>query len=136
MAKAGQLVGALPANDDATIAWVPVDFVASSLFDMARSDEPVFNLIAPQPVPWATFFDAFDKRLGVPLIPYEEWVERVSAAADINTDQENMSAFALMDFFRDAQFGEQPMSTVRVVIILRALREMRPLDEENALRYL
>jgi thioester reductase-like protein len=136
MAKAGQLVGALPANDDATVAWVPVDVVASSLVDMARSDGPVFNLVAPQPVPWATIFGAFGKRLGVPLIPYQEWVERVSAAADANTDQDNVSAFALADFFRDAQFGDQPMSTARAVIASHALREMQPLNEEDALRYL
>jgi hypothetical protein len=136
MAKAGQLVGALPANNNATVAWVPVDVVARSLIDMARSDGPVFNLVAPQPVPWATIFGAFGKRLGVPLIPYQEWVERVSAAADANTDQDNVSAFALADFFRDAQFGDQPMSTARAVIASHALREMQPLNEEDALRYL
>jgi hypothetical protein len=128
-------------SDDAMAAqmltWVPVDVVAAALIDMSRSDEPVFHLSAPQPVPWHAVFSAFAQRLGLPLVPYAEWVVRVSAAAEANTADENVPAFALLDFFRAANFGEDVrMSTTRAVTVSRALAEMRPLGEEDAFKYL
>jgi hypothetical protein len=117
------------------IAWVPVDVVARSLIAMARADAPVFNVIAPRPIPWSTVFGAFARALNVPLVDYDAWVERVAAAAEANRDAENVPAFALVDFFRAAKFGERKTCVERAVEVAEALREMEPLAEEDALRY-
>jgi hypothetical protein len=119
------------------LSWVPVDIVAAALIEMASSNEPVFNLSAPLSVPWHAIFGAFSRRLGLPLVPYAEWVARVSAAAEANTADEDVPAFALLDFFRAAKFGEDvKMSTARAAAVSHALAEMRSLGEEDALKYL
>ncbi|KAI0031502.1 acetyl-CoA synthetase-like protein [Vararia minispora EC-137] len=137
IAKASQLVGALPSRGSEAVSWVPVDIVAAALIEMARSNEPVLHLNAPKPATWDTIFGAFARGLGLPLIPYDEWVARVSAAAEANTREEHVSAFALTDFFKKAHFGEDAvMALDRSMKTSSTLAHMTPLGEQDAMRYL
>ncbi|KAL6303205.1 male sterility protein-domain-containing protein, partial [Sparassis latifolia] len=61
------------------VAWLPVDIVTSALLDMVSSKivEPVLNLVHPRPVTWDSLFAPAAANLGVPLVPYSEWLGRL-----------------------------------------------------------
>ncbi|KZV64715.1 hypothetical protein PENSPDRAFT_690491 [Peniophora sp. CONT] len=103
---------------------------------MARSEEPVFNLVSPVPSDWQTVFGAFAKRLSLPLIKYDEWAARVSAAAEANTREEDMQPLALADFFQAGMFGEgTAISTERACQVSPALAKMSPIGEKDVALY-
>lgn len=136
IARLGQIVRALPDRDE-PISWVPVDIVATALIDMARSEKPVFNLVAPTPSDWKTVFGAFSQQLGLPLIKYDEWTACVSAAAESNTNNEDVQPLALADFFRAGVFGEDAkISTVRACEASPALANMSPVGAKDVALYL
>ena len=41
---------------------------------MRRSSHPVLHLIYPRPTPWRTLLTGVASALGVPLVPYSEWL--------------------------------------------------------------
>ncbi|KAI0318579.1 acetyl-CoA synthetase-like protein [Amylostereum chailletii] len=128
-------VGALPARSG-TVSWVPVDVAASVLLEMAHSSSPVLHLISPHPAQWNAIFSAFGKQLGLPLLPYAEWLARVQTVVS-SPSQDHTSAHSLVEFFKMGVFGEDiSFSTIRAVQASRALAEMRPLGHEDALSYL
>jgi hypothetical protein len=119
------------------MSWVPVNIAAASIIEMSRSSEPIFHLVSPKPVAWSIIFGAFAKRLVVPLIPYDEWICRMSSAAESNTDKENVPALSLADFFRSSNFGESvKLSTIRGCAAAPALANMQQLIEKDALKYI
>lgn len=136
IARLSQIVKAIPDRDE-PVSWVPVDIVAAALIDMARTEEPVFNLVAPTPSDWKTVFGAFAQRLDLPIIGYEEWIARVSAAAESNTSEENVQPFALAGFFQAGVFGEgTAISTERACKASPALAHMSPIGEKDVLLYM
>ncbi|KZV68636.1 acetyl-CoA synthetase-like protein [Peniophora sp. CONT] len=136
IARLGQIVKALPDLDE-QITWVPVDIAATALIQMIRSEEPVFNLVAPNPSNWRSVFGTFAKRLNVPLIEYDEWAARVVVAAEANTREEDVQPLALSDFFRVGSFGEKiKISAERACEASPALANMAPIGEKDALLYL
>ena len=48
---------------------------------MVDSNERALHLVSPKPVPWNAVFLPIADRLGVPAVPYEEWLERLKKAA-------------------------------------------------------
>lgn len=135
IARLGQIVKALPERDE-PVTWIPVDIVATALVDMARSEDPVFNLVAPVASDWRTVFGAFAEHLGLPLIKYDEWVSRVTAAAETNTSAEDIQPFALARFFQVGNFGEGALvSTERACEASPALASMAPISEQDVALY-
>ncbi|VDB85408.1 unnamed protein product [Peniophora sp. CBMAI 1063] len=136
IARLGQMVHAIPERDE-PISWVPVDVVATTLIDMTRSEEPVFNLVAPVPSDWKTVFGAFAKQLNLPLMAYDKWTSRVSAAAETYTGDRDVQPLALADFFQAGKFGEgTTISTERACKASPALANMSPIGEKDVTLYL
>ncbi|VDB87373.1 unnamed protein product [Peniophora sp. CBMAI 1063] len=135
IARLGQIVQALPMRDE-PVTWVPVDIAATALIDMTRSEEPCFNLVAPVASDWQTVFGAFAERLNLPLIKYEEWAARVTAAAERNTSSEDTQPFALAQFFQEGNFGEgASISTTRACKVSPTLAKMSPVGAEDVALY-
>lgn len=75
--------------------------------------------------------------MNVPMIPYDDWIQRVSDVAESNTAQENVTALALVDFFRAGNFGETvELFADRAIAVSPALAGMKPLGAEDAHLYL
>ena len=133
--RLGQIVHALPMRDE-PVTWVPVDTAAAALIDMARSEEPVFNLVAPVSSDWQTVFGAFAERLNLPLIKYDEWAARVLAAADSDISAEDVQPFALASFFQAGNFGEGALvSTIRACEVSPTLAKMSPIGKQDVALY-
>ena len=117
-----------------------MDVVAAALQEMATSGEPVLHLVAPRPVPWDTLFRPIAARLGLPLVPYADWLGRVErsaadARAQANGSGAHDSAHSLLEFFRNEGMHFS-LSTDRAVRCSRALADARPLGPEDAERWL
>ncbi|GBE77884.1 acetyl-CoA synthetase-like protein [Sparassis crispa] len=147
LVSAAQALGCMPSQDD-IVAWVPVDTTASALLDMVASAtvEPVLNLVHPRPVPWDSLFAPAAARLGVPLVPYAEWLAKLEAAAAAKTAgksasarevQQHDTAVTLLEFFRAGEFdGHMRLSTEKAERCSATLAQFRQLDKEDMLKTL
>jgi hypothetical protein len=104
---------------------------------MAHSSEPILNLVAPRPATWNDVFGIFSRSLNIPLIPYDEWAAKVTAAADSNTTKEHLQAFALADFFTEIGSESRTLiSTDKAVKEAKSLDAAPALGEQDVMKYL
>lgn len=119
----------------------------------ADTASPVLHLAHPNPVAWSTLFTAASQELcDLPLVPYTEWVDRLTQSAHAqNRDAEasaqqvaRIPALRILDFFQeagadaDAKEGREAMGTRRLALdraccaspTLSGLKSA-PLDEDN-----
>ena len=118
-----------------------MDVVAAALQEMVDSGERALHVVSPRPVPWNTVFLPIGEYLGVPAVPYDEWVARLeSSAADARTKagvEGHDSAHNLVHFFKSEGMGGAavPLSTEKAVRSSKALADARPLGREDAVRF-
>ena len=123
------------------LTWVAVDVVASTLQDMVDSNERALHLVAPRPVPWNDVFLPIAKWLGVPAVPYSEWLARLeksaAAASAKPSVEQHDSAHNLISFFKAEGMGGAavPLSTEKAVRCSKALATARPIGREDAIKY-
>ena len=123
------------------LTWVAVDVVAAALQEMIVSDERALHLVSPIPVPWDAVFGPMAKRLGLPVVPYDEWIAQLeTSAADVRARggvEGHESAHNLIGFFKSEGMGGAavPLSTAKAVKASKALADARPLGSEDAVRY-
>ncbi|KAF8185750.1 acetyl-CoA synthetase-like protein [Pholiota molesta] len=117
LVKSSVSLGALP-TADGTITWIPTNFVAGSLLDLASSDDrypPAMNLVHHNPVDWNSTIQYIKEALerehnvSLPFIPYQEWVAKLATlAASANSEQLNSTpAIKLLGFFEGLAAGER-----------------------------
>ncbi|KAI0681684.1 male sterility protein-domain-containing protein [Cerioporus squamosus] len=140
LVRVSQRLGCIPVKDE-DLTWVAVDVVASALQDFVESDERVLHLVSPYPVPWNSVFIPIAERLGVPAVPYTEWLARLeqsaAAASARPSAEQHDAAHNLIDFFKTSGMGgsKGPLSTEKAVRCSKALAELRPIGREDALNY-
>ncbi|KAI0045616.1 acetyl-CoA synthetase-like protein [Auriscalpium vulgare] len=154
MVKSAATLKCLP-NLDGTVSWITAPDAASAIIEMSKSDADsprTLHLVHPRGVPFSSLISPLSSALGVPLVPYNQWLaalERSSPSADApiaeveHTQREN-PAIALLDFFRSARVGPhwEPLgvarlSTDRAVLVSDTLRvRAEPLGEQNARQWL
>jgi hypothetical protein len=93
----------------------------------------IVHLINPQPVPWSTLGKGIAVELGVPLVPYTEWLAQLEKAAQIQENSKSCRACRLLPFFRaqsrlagggpDA-FGFPKLDMTNALSVSRSLRSM------------
>ncbi|EMD37730.1 hypothetical protein CERSUDRAFT_94730 [Gelatoporia subvermispora B] len=135
-----QTFGRVPSRNQ-DITWVPVDSAASILLEMVHSDEKVLYLVHPRPVPWNAIFSPIAKRLGLPLVPYHEWVECLRESTDgthVNGGPLPQSAaLHLKEFFEnDVGAAEIHLSTEKSASASEVLRHLKPLEQSHVLKWL
>ena len=108
---------------------------------MVDSGEPALHIIAPRPVPWDSLFVPMAERLGLTIVPYDEWVSRLEKNAAEARAQGGVeghdSAHNLIHFFKGETISGATvsLSTDRAVRVSKTLREARPLSKEDAVRF-
>lgn len=128
-----------------TAAWMRLDEAAASLLEMLAADFAapgtggVLHLVHPRPIPWRDVFAPYAAALGVPLVPFGEWLERLAKHA---ADPASVPAVRLLEFWRtlgargfDAMGGIEAVSTARAQSVAPTLRDMRPLDEKDVWKW-
>ena len=96
---------------------------------MFTGEEPVLHLVHPHTVPWATVIEAFAEELGLPVVPYDDWLstlEESGRALDTSSQTqdaveqalEQNPALRLLAFFaaaRDRALAEyEPLGVPRL----------------------
>ena len=108
---------------------------------MVDSGEGALHLVAPRAVPWDAVFLPMAERLGLPVVPYDEWVARLEkSAADARAKggvEGHDSAHNLISFFKAEGMGGAavPLSTEKAVRCSKALATARPIGREDAIKY-
>ncbi|KAI0749979.1 male sterility protein-domain-containing protein [Daedaleopsis nitida] len=80
MVKSAFLTNCLP-DIDGEAAFVPNDPAARALIEMRTSPEVILHLVHPRPPRLRTLFASVGEELGMPLVPYDEWVGALSRSA-------------------------------------------------------
>ncbi|KAI0350560.1 acetyl-CoA synthetase-like protein [Trametes cingulata] len=140
LVRASQRLGCIPVKDE-EITWVAVDVVAAALQDMVDSNKRALHLVSPAPVQWNTVFVPIAEHLGLPTVPYAEWLaklEQSAAAASAGPGVgQHDAAHNLLGFFKSEGMGGAavPLSTERAVRCSKSLANVRPIGREDALNY-
>jgi hypothetical protein len=106
----------------------------------------VLHLAHPQPVSWKSIISVAAKELGVPLVPYADWLRALEESLqDASKSQvEHMRAnpaLRLLPFYKKADaetkrdgreaMGLPLMNTTRAQEVAPSLRELQPLREAD-----
>ncbi|KIK57260.1 hypothetical protein GYMLUDRAFT_766757 [Collybiopsis luxurians FD-317 M1] len=131
MVSLSQTLGSVPSRDE-TVSWFSADVAATVLIDIVKSSiqEPVLHLTSPLPVPWDTAFGGIAKRLGLPLVPYSQWLESLESLAIGGKTATGVTA--LLPFFRQALFGEHVADVSKTRQVSSAMCQAKPLSPEEA----
>ena len=102
---------------------------ARAIAEIRHSSSQFVHLAHPRPVPWGTIFDAFSALLGVPLVPYSEWLARLEesgkvivAAREKNDDLQNNPALRIIELFRTDSMGIASARGLSLLSIDEALK--------------
>ncbi|KAJ7452161.1 hypothetical protein B0H11DRAFT_1742224 [Mycena galericulata] len=97
--RSSQLLGHLPAiSGHAT--WFPIHHAARAIVDMRTSEDRYLHITHPQPVPMTDIMSPLSEALGLPLVPYSDWLESLEAASSQESVASDNPGVRLLDFFR------------------------------------
>jgi len=105
--KSSVHIGCLPDFNN-EISWLPMDVAAQALMEMLDSDALVLHLVHSHPVQWSSLFDPAARMLGLRLVSYAEWLEKLEASVselsskDAAENAEENPALTIIDFFRSS----------------------------------
>ncbi|KAH9933970.1 acetyl-CoA synthetase-like protein [Epithele typhae] len=133
---------------DGDVAWFNAYEAAQALTEMRDSPHGMMHIVHPRPSPWRALLAPIAAELGVPLVPYTQWLDALeeSLAGARGDEVELMRvnpALRIMPFFRaqtktmaESQevepMGLCPLSVVKSTAVSQALASMPMLDGERA----
>jgi hypothetical protein len=106
-----------------------------AIAEIRHSSSQFVHLAHPHPVPWGTIFDAFSALLGVPLVPYSEWLARLEesgkATREKNDDLRNNPALRIIELFRTDSMGIASARGISLLSIDEAQKVSETLRDDN-----
>ncbi|KAH9955362.1 acetyl-CoA synthetase-like protein [Russula dissimulans] len=153
--KSALTLGCLPSLDG-TVAWITAPDAAAAMLEMARISPPpgahTLHVVHPRGVPFNALIASAASSLDVPLVPYPEWLSRLSqehkaqsySAANLEKAQAENPALRLFSFYQSVRTGPEweplgvaRLDTTRGVQVSRVLAKgAKPLGEENVRKWL
>jgi hypothetical protein len=118
---------------------------------MAEDMPSVVHLAHPQPVAWRTLVGAAATTLGVTLVPYPDWIAKLEGSLLDTTLSEvahmrAIPALRLLPFFRAVSvacaspgrdaIGLAQLDLSNAMVVAPALRQLKPLGEQDVARWL
>ncbi|KAI0743082.1 acetyl-CoA synthetase-like protein [Daedaleopsis nitida] len=160
--SASQSAGCVPLyGDEPNISWLPVDVAATALLQAEVNAHSVageaatrprcryMHLTCPARTSWNSVFGEYARQLGLPLVPYTDWVARATGPrADKDSERSSAdravtgsagtrnAAQHLSEFFAQG-FGdgiEPRIATEHAVALAPVLADKRPVGEDDARR--
>ncbi|KAI0795718.1 hypothetical protein C8Q75DRAFT_711913 [Abortiporus biennis] len=124
LVKSSFFTHCLPDVPSGLVTWLPMYDAARVLVQMRHSDEPILHLVSANPVPWHQVMEALAAQLSVPLVPYDEWIQKLKASLTAGglSEVENMErnpALKLLGFYASATFegdNNEPIGIIRLDI--------------------
>ena len=151
--RSAHAVGCLPDGGD-DVAWLPVDTAASTVLDISQAQsQGVFSLTHPQPASWHTVMKGAAERLGVALVSYEEWLQKLSDIEATSSETElaetlrKVPALKLKSFYANSSvsstkrehveaLGNPRLSTKRSCKVSKTLKECEQLSEDDMMKWM
>ena len=121
---------------------MPVDIASAALLEMLYSGEPILHLTSPKPALWNDVFGPIAKKLGIPLVPAGEWLEKLKQSARVANEAQlqaegHDSAHTLIDFLEVSLSNKEvPFATDKAVVASTSLARLAPLSEADALKWI
>ncbi|KAI0702388.1 acetyl-CoA synthetase-like protein [Cerioporus squamosus] len=134
---------------EGTVTWFPAYEAAKAFTEMRHSREPFLHLVHPRPTPWHSIMSPIADELGVPLVPYEQWLSALKdgvqhgSAAEVEVMKLN-PALRLLSFYeaqgRSMSKDREPMGlvyldTTKAQEASPALAHLPVLDTERARKW-
>ncbi|KLO12645.1 acetyl-CoA synthetase-like protein [Schizopora paradoxa] len=133
--KSGAHTGSLP-DLDGDVSWLPVDIAGKAIVEMRDSDTRILHLAHPKPVSWTSIFQPASNLLGVPLVPYDLWLQSLKESSS-SSEAEN-TAIHLIEFFESIATQNRSIASGRTLpkdaMGLPAISLTQALKESIALR--
>ncbi|TNY17771.1 L-aminoadipate-semialdehyde dehydrogenase [Rhodotorula diobovata] len=114
MIKTGDTLHALPELQE-TPSWLPVDYAASTIFDLVKSEPPAprtsqcWHVLQPRLVPFSDVLDALESTgMTFERVSPPEWVERLRKGPQ---DPVANPAIKLLSFF-ESKYASKPVAAV------------------------
>jgi len=137
--ESGIHVACLP-EGHGVVSWLPVDLAARAIIDSHKRMNDTIHIVHPRPTLWNTIMEPAAKSLGVPLVPYAEWLARLehltSHLFSSSGDNTRVLALQLLDFYRLGmknvlrQKGTESMGLLPVVVSEKGLQTSATLKGE------
>ncbi|TFK94521.1 acetyl-CoA synthetase-like protein [Polyporus arcularius HHB13444] len=67
---------------EGAVTWFPAYEAANAFAEMRHSREPFLHLVHPRPTPWHNIISPIADSLGVPLVPYEQWLTALKSSVE------------------------------------------------------
>ncbi|RAL03538.1 uncharacterized protein BO80DRAFT_500327 [Aspergillus ibericus CBS 121593] len=126
--RTSQTIGALPQLDGST-AWLPLDIAAATVSELLLDTAPlriVYHLENPVRQPWSELLNPLSAHLGLPIIPYKEWLRQMEIhETGSSNPARNLKEFFEIDFLH-MSCGSVVMSTTSTTSVSAALRSATP----------
>ncbi|KAI9459306.1 acetyl-CoA synthetase-like protein [Russula earlei] len=154
LTKSALTLGCLPSLDG-TVSWITAPDAAAAVLEMSRINPPfgahTLHVVNPHGVPFNAIITPIASSLNIPLVPYPEWLSRLSEAhkalsysADLEKAQTENPALRLFSVFQSVRTGPEwePLGLARsdttlAVQVSRVLAEgAKPLREGNVRKWL
>ncbi|KAJ7667223.1 hypothetical protein B0H17DRAFT_990381 [Mycena rosella] len=100
--RASQLLKHLP-DLSGRASWVPIHVAASALIEMCDSQDRYLHITHPRPVLVNDIISLLSQALGIPRVPYSEWLASLEADAVQEFAASTNPAVRLLEFFRSYQ---------------------------------
>ena len=123
-------------------SWLPLDIAAATVSELLLDPahpRMVHHIENPVRQPWHELLGHLSAHLGLPTIPYKEWLSRMETTADSEKGPPN-PAKKLKEFFEEdflhMSCGSVVMSTTSATSVSAALRSATPVSLETLLLYI
>ncbi|RPD58224.1 acetyl-CoA synthetase-like protein [Lentinus tigrinus ALCF2SS1-7] len=100
--KTALSLGCLP-DMDGSVSFIPGYSAARAFTEMRKSPSgSVLHLVHPRPVPWRTVMAPIAKELGVPMVPFTNWIAAIQqlASGDGEEVAQRYPAVFFLSFFK------------------------------------
>ncbi|TBU38867.1 acetyl-CoA synthetase-like protein [Dichomitus squalens] len=143
LVKSSLFTRCLPGNMN-EIAFILSHPAARAFVEMRKSSSAILHLVHPRPIEWKAIVIPMAKELGVPLVPYSEWLSELEKGAGEGSANEvdamrTNPALRLLDFFRaqrDSNRSDTRLSTAKAELASEELAHMCQLGSEDAMRWI
>ncbi|KZO93857.1 acetyl-CoA synthetase-like protein [Calocera viscosa TUFC12733] len=154
--KSGERLKILPSLPG-RVSWIPTDMAAQSIIDVMHGSvnspsgtSTYLHLVHPRPVSWDSVLAPIARQLECRLVPFSEWLDALSEAAEDDAEVTRNPAIKLLDFYRSIgeketetgqdqtkeAMGMPDMETREAEARSETLRNLPCLGEEDALNWM
>jgi len=99
LTRASQVVGGVPENRG-LVSFIPLHVAASALIELRRTSNQFVHLVHPRPIHWTAIIQHVADALNVPIIPYDEWLNRLEASPRTDEALHHNPALHLIGFYQ------------------------------------